>query len=89
MMLELSEETPMPPSLPIKIKLFRLLPRRLPKNPQKNSTTEYFFSLKKRINFDTGFEPTTPRPVAGRDHFTCQTEPFVETLRDKPIQYEK
>ena len=43
----------------------------------------------KRINFDTGFEPTTPRAVSGRDHFTTQTEPFVETLRDKPIQYEK
>ena len=30
-----------------------------------------------------------PRPVDGRDHFSIQTEPFVETLRDRPIQYEK
>jgi len=27
----------------------------------------------RRINFDTGFEPTTPRAVTGRDHFTTQT----------------
>ena len=42
-----------------------------------------------RMDFDTGFELSTPRAVDGRDHFSIQTEPFVETLRDKPIQYEK
>lgn len=31
----------------------------------------------------------TPRAIDGREHFSIQTEPFVETLRDKPIQYEK
>lgn len=41
------------------------------------------------MDFDTGFELSTPRAVDGRDHFSIQTEPFVETLRDKPIQYEK
>ena len=89
MILELSGEIPMPPSLPIKTKSFRPLPRKSPKSLSRNLKIEYFCNLFKRINFDTGFEPTTPRAVQGRDHFTCQTEPFVETLRDKAIQYEK
>jgi hypothetical protein len=42
-----------------------------------------------RPNFDTGFEVSTPRAVSGREHFSGQTEAFVETLRDRPIMYEK
>ena len=36
-----------------------------------------------------GFETSTPRALDGRDHFSGQTEAFVETLRDKPIEYER
>lgn len=79
------------PSLPIKIKFsHQLFPRRRAMRPKNNPKgNEYSIYLPKRINFDTGFEPATPRAMDGRDHFTTQTEPFVETLRDKPIQYEK
>lgn len=32
---------------------------------------------------------STPRAVGGREHFSAQTEAFVETLRDRPVTYEK
>lgn len=41
-----------------------------------------------RFGFDMGFEVPTPRAADGREHFSIQTEAFVETLRDKPIEYE-
>ena len=56
---------------------------------QKKTQKRVSISILQKINFDTGFEPITPRALSGRSHFTTQTEPFVETLRDKPIQYEK
>ena len=35
------------------------------------------------------FEPGTPKPVSGRQNIEVQTDEFVETLTDKPPEYEK
>ena len=58
------------------------------KEPQPRRERVRLIAMQK-INFDTGFDAATPRAVDGRQHFNVQTDPFVETLRDKPIQYQK
>ena len=34
-------------------------------------------------------EISTPEPVEGRKHYSAQTEAYIETLTEKPVEYEK
>ena len=62
----------------IKIKFNLLRPKSDQQNNfQKENKKYQIYCYIQRINFDTGFEPTTPRAVDGRDHFSIQTDPFI------------
>jgi hypothetical protein len=58
-------------------------------SPQKKSKKMPKIETTQLNEIDQQPQPSTPRPLPGREHAGVETDEFVETLTDKPPHYTK